>query len=536
MAEGSVDNTSLNRSLEAYQANVDANLYPPTDNSVTVLRFERLDGKEFGMISWFAVHTTSMFYGHDKSFENPNGMISSDNKGWSELKFEKAKGTDYWGEEETFIASFSNSTLGDVSPNVLGGQEGGGINDFASTHISGDKQFQKTWELYHNARRELSPRVHFRHTFKDYSKVTVAPEYTDGQERKTSYAAIGLAFAAGAEDGPSKIPYIKEGLYKGKYHESHGLKPIFLETGKMEPYPWTPEVLSVQMFTIGNVALLAVPGEFTTHCGRRIKETIASDMEQMGVDTMIICGPANAYAGYVATREEYNEQHYEGASTHFGQWTLGAFRQEFKALSSSLVNGTIPENGPQPRDLTGKQSSLQPEVVFDAPALGMEFGDLHKDAPKTAERLSVLEVIFCGAHPNNTLKTNDSFLQVERKTEDGWKAVRYDYNVDTAFSWERHGIAASKIKILWDIQEDVPAGTYRIKHSGKYKGAFSDKTYPLFLAIPENSKWFLHKSWKLALVRRKGKRFIFNFTIPNQLLMYWDNALKLLAKDKFVSS
>ena len=34
---------------------------------------------------------------------------------------------------------------------------------------------------------------------------------------------------------------------------------------------------------------------------------------------VVVAGPANTYAHYVATLEEYGEQRYEGASTIFGQ-------------------------------------------------------------------------------------------------------------------------------------------------------------------------------------------------------------------------
>lgn len=33
---------------------------------------------------------------------------------------------------------------------------------------------------------------------------------------------------------------------------------------------------------------------------------------------VVIAGPANAYAHYIATREEYGVQRYEGASTIYG--------------------------------------------------------------------------------------------------------------------------------------------------------------------------------------------------------------------------
>lgn len=471
IATGSLEGATLNRSLEAYQANADAALHPPLDNTMVLLKFQRDNGKEVGMINWFAVHATSM--------GNQNKLISSDNKGWAERKFEERKGTDYLAQGETFLAAFANSALGDSSPNIYGGENGGGVNDFASTAISGNKQFQLAWRLYHEASEELEPgRLDYRHMFCDFSRVAVAPEFADGQMRQTAFAALGLAFAAGAEDGPSNIPFIKEGDYQGHYHEAHGFKPIFVETGNMKPYPWTPEVLPVQIFTLGKMAIIAVPGEFTTHSGRRVKNTVREDLAEIGIDTLVISGPANSYAGYVTTREEYNKQHYEGASTHFGQWTLGAYCQQFKTLSGSLRNGTKPDAGPQPRDLSDHQTELQPGVIFDAPPLFQEFGDMAKEAPATVERMKVLEVAFWGGHPKNNLKLNEGYLTIERKTAQGWQVVRHDYDLDTAFMWQRDGVACSKITVVWDIGEDVPAGTYRINHSGSYKNGLSGDIKP----------------------------------------------------------
>ncbi|WP_372368983.1 neutral/alkaline ceramidase [Candidatus Uabimicrobium sp. HlEnr_7] len=467
IARGQLENTVINRSLEAYNANIDANLHEPYDKSMTLLRFERSNGEEIGLLSWFAVHATSM--------GNQNKLINGDNKGWAQRKFDTQKNSDYRAKE-TFVSVFANSTLGDVSPNIYGGENGGGINDFASTNISGEKQFKAAWNLYHNATEELAPNtLTYSHTFANFSKMKIDPEFTNGKQQKTGYAALGIAFAAGAEDGPSNIPYIKEGDMKGHYDKVHGLKPIFLETGKMKPYPWTPEVLPVQMFVVGKIAILAVPGEFTTHAGRRVRETVQPLLEQIGVEHVILTGPANTYAGYVTTREEYNEQHYEGASTHFGQWTLAAFRQQFKILSEAIISGKKAPKGPSPRDLSGKQTEIQPGVVFDTPPLFGEFGDVKEDAPEEVERLSILKVQFWGAHPKNAPQDFPTFLTIQRKSEDSWKDVRYDYDLDTAFIWKRSGISASEITVMWDIPGDVPQGTYRIIHNGYYKNGISGK-------------------------------------------------------------
>ncbi|BBM86993.1 neutral/alkaline non-lysosomal ceramidase N-terminal domain-containing protein [Candidatus Uabimicrobium amorphum] len=503
MAQGTLKGAAVNRSLEAYMANVDANLHTPIDETMTVLKFQRPGGKEIGMISWFGVHTTSVFFAHpdagNPDEDNTNRLISSDNKGWAERLFEMKKDTDYTTTEDTFVAAFANSTLGDVSANVVGNMDGGGINDYASCSIAGKKQFDKAWELYQNATTELQPTIHFRHIYSDFSDLTVKAKYTDGiRDYKTTFAALGINFTAGVErDGPSNLPYIKEGLYKGKYDPTHGTKIIFLETGKFST-PWTPEVLPIQLFTIGNLGILGVPAETTTHAGRRMRKAAKEHLQKIGVDTCIISSPTNAFANYVSTREEYNQQHYEGASTLFGQWTCAAYQQLFAELAESIAENTQLPPGPTPRDLTGKQMPLDESPYDEAPFLG-EFGDIAEKMPKEVERMSVVSMKFWGANPRNTFKTNDSFFVIERKVdEDKWVPVKFDYDLDTAFLWHRIGQHQSQIEVIWDIPADAPLGTYRIFHSGKYKDSWTQELTPYsgfsneFSVVPSKSMWISH--------------------------------------------
>lgn len=50
---------------------------------------------------------------------------------------------------------------------------------------------------------------------------------------------------------------------------------------------------------------------------------------------VVVAGPANTYAHYVTTREEYAVQRYEGASTLFGPCTL--FKFTSVSYTSSLL-------------------------------------------------------------------------------------------------------------------------------------------------------------------------------------------------------
>ena len=88
------------------------------------------------------------------------------------------------------------------------------------------------------------------------------------------------------------------------------------------PYEWSPSTVDIQMFRVGNFVMLIMPGELTTMSGRRMREAVRARLISEGVlgddAYVVIAGPANTYAHYVATREEYAVQRYEGASTIFG--------------------------------------------------------------------------------------------------------------------------------------------------------------------------------------------------------------------------
>jgi hypothetical protein len=58
--------------------------------------------------------------------------------------------------------------------------------------------------------------------------------------------------------------------------------------------------------------------------------------------TILVSGLTNGYCGYLATREEYSAQHYEGASTHFGPNQLAATQQIFHQLAGHLMRGSQP--------------------------------------------------------------------------------------------------------------------------------------------------------------------------------------------------
>lgn len=477
---GDLLDASINRSPTAYLLNpsTERGQYAyDVDKQMTLLRFTKGTGKEIGEINWFAVHGTSM--------GNDSHLISGDNKGYASYLFEKQMGTSYTTTADTFVAAFAQSNEGDVTPNIYGGTNGGGANDFESTSLSANKQLNKAVSLYNAATESLVGGVDYRHAFVKMDEVTVAPAFGGGSSRQTCEAAIGISMLAGAEDGPG---FGREGFTCADVHDlwsaftcavtsttCQAEKPIALEMGTQTPYPWTPEVLPLQIVTLGNLAIVAAPFELTTMSGRRLRNQVMSRLGPAGVTRVVIAGLANAYAGYVATREEYAAQEYEGASTHFGPWTLGALLQEFDKLAVALRDNVAVSAGPTPRDLRCCQSTVQTGVVFDDKPLFSSFGSVQQDASASYLRGQTARVTFWGAHPKNDLRLQNGYLQVQKynSTTATWSAVAYDWDWETKFKWERDNcfptFACSRNTVEWTIPSSAATGTYRIRHDGSWK-------------------------------------------------------------------
>lgn len=474
VAAGDLHGISHNRSPTAYRLNPPEELKKYAydyDPEMVLLRFDTPSGQPIGLITWFPLHGVSL--------NNKNRLISGDNKGVAEYLFEKHMRAQGY---PNFVAAFAQAHSGDVSPNPLGHEGGDSEKGFQKLLQAGVPQYQKAMALYDAAKPIYGPIGH-RHMHVDMDKVVVLPEFANGHVQKTCPAAIGVSMLAGTQDGEgigrqgvtcdtiSKI--LPRFICEKRRTECQGVKPIAIETGTMKPYPWTPNRLPFQLFKIGNVVIASLPFELTTMSGRRLKETLAKYFKE---EKIIISALANAYAGYVATPEEYQLQRYEGASTHFGPWTLNAIQQNMAKLAAALVKGESIAPGPDPIDLTDKQINLQPGVVMDQPPLLKHFGDVARNVNPNYRAGETVEVDFWGAHPKNNYHTMGSFLEIQRLSHGQWQAYRTDHDFETVYSWERSGISASLNKVFWYLPNDVENGLYRIVHFGDARSIFGKIT------------------------------------------------------------
>lgn len=367
---------NINRSLFAYLANPETersqyNASAEDDGSVekdlTLLKFQRAsDKKNIGVLTWFPTHGTSV-YGN-------NTLISGDNKGVAATLFENSV-VDDKHSAEGFVAGLSQASVGDTSPNVLGAWCEDGTGQMCSFENStcsdgksqkchargplfttddtgtascfevGRRQFEPARTLYGQPHKLTPIRgrwVKSFHTFHDMSNHKFA--LPNGTEVSTCPAALGYSFAAGTSDGPGAFDFtqhdggpnttspvwgVVSGLLKAPTEEQkacHHPKPILLDVGEVQkPYLWTPNVVDIQVFRVGQMVVVVSPGEATTMAGRRWKNAVASEVaarsqqhansesvpgqglgpHSPAAPVVVLGGPANSYTHYITTEEEY---------------------------------------------------------------------------------------------------------------------------------------------------------------------------------------------------------------------------------------
>ena len=373
LTKGDIPECGRNRSPAAYLNNPQSerDRYPnrDTDNEMLLLRFMKLDpsGKErpVGVISWYGIHPT------DRGQKNT--LVCGDNKGYASHLLETSM--QYHSVPDTFVAAFANAIAGDVSGNLEFGHIPNGTDDKKNMEKHGTQQYEKAKQLLYDAAAEaLSGSIDCRHRSVDMSCVEIENTYLvykDHREvARTWPAALGLSFAAGSrEDGvPNPDVLLREGITTSEANVNEKIANVLIslaaQIGKLIPsaldFPpdivrghvpkpilfapgardgLVPKILPIQILKIGQLVIVGFPGELTTMAGRRLRNDVLDALRGTGVQHLAMAAYANDYSQYVTTKEEYDMQHYEGASNLFGPFTLQAYQQEFRKLALTLRIG-----------------------------------------------------------------------------------------------------------------------------------------------------------------------------------------------------
>lgn len=384
-----------NRSLKSWNRNPDVTHYSFKETHKAVNRQMdmincRREGQLHAMLSLFGVHATCL--GNDLH------SYDGDNKGYAARQVEQqliASGVD---DAVAIFAQATAGDIspyyhgpGDYARRKrLKGEA-----EYAYAEANGKQQSDRALAIAAEGHEKtLTGEVDGILTYIDFTNLKADPRFAAGESAAyTSEPCHGVAFFGGTPvDGrgiAKPLAKILEGLsgvvkrhrlrhlnqypkeeqdYLRRMYAAQGTKSILMEAGRkrvlgmslqqlvapdfldpvvaemkrqtaagaIDKSAMVPTVLPLQIVRIGTLAMVCCPGEFTTTAGRRVIQTVESALRKKGIEEVLICTYCNEYMGYVTTREEYQEQAYEGGHTIFGQWTLAAFQTEFEKLASEL--------------------------------------------------------------------------------------------------------------------------------------------------------------------------------------------------------
>ncbi len=389
---------AFNRSIEAWNKNPEVKKYTKEethlafDRRMTMLVAEGLDGKPLFTINWFGVHTTTV--------PNYNHNINADNKGYAAHQLEDELEKRFGKTVLSSFAQRSCGDISPNYKYVKKrGMVMGkfGEDYLASAKFNGNIQFEKALEVFEKAQAapEVSEGLDFGLCYVKFADTKAYPEFTNGKKDAfTDSPCQGVAFFEGTAEGPGmakavgaaarqmikavrayeyaiapfstkefqdrikrrdKAQGVKEILIEAGERKIMGTSDVknfiipgwadrgiatfkkYYQNGSLNEKPWTPLVLPLQLFIIGEIALVGVPGELTAVSGWRLEKTLLDVLSKRGVKQIIISTYANAYHGYVTTFEEYQVQAYEGGHTVYGEYTLAAFQSRFKDLAEEML-------------------------------------------------------------------------------------------------------------------------------------------------------------------------------------------------------
>ena len=203
--------------------------------------------------------------------------------------------------------------------------------------------------LYERLEKELTDRVELAAGLRE---VDLDRSRSIGPVTLPKRPAVGAALLAGAYENETPvvrhIPPFKAGSAKRRGRGAQGAK--WVVGGPFQrlvlPSSGFPRVLPVQVIRLGRAALVGLPFELTVETGRRIAAAVTDQAGSRGVEQVIVSSVANEYAGYCATPEEYDLQHYEGGHTLYGPQTQPFFAAHVARLTEeTLRTGAMSEIG-----------------------------------------------------------------------------------------------------------------------------------------------------------------------------------------------
>ena len=264
---------------------------------------------------------------------------------------------------------------------------------------------------------------------------------------------FGAPTIGGSEE--SRTPFYRAGLVREgmrgddfapddpQYPKARALGPAFDLVRATLGLCASP-VFPLHVVRIGGLLIGTVPGEPTGHAAFALEKAL---LEAVRPEAAFIVGYAGDYVGYITTPEEYDAQHYEGASTIFGRPTLPHLVARLVALATAPTT-CAPSAGPI------AFRAGRPRTRFVAADCG-GVADPRPGVTSCGERISVHWQMGADF---NLLFASGWVVRVERRGADGsWSPLSH---MGRDFDDVHHSIGVHRVdSTTWAADFSLPEGS-----------------------------------------------------------------------------
>jgi neutral ceramidase len=186
-------------------------------------------------------------------------------------------------------------------------------------------------------------------------------------------------------------------------------------------------VAHLTVVRVGGMLIGTVPAEVTTTAASRMRDAMVRGAQRTGAhaDSVVLVGLTNGYMHYVTTPEEYQLQHYEGASTIHGPSSSVVLAHALERLAGLLPAVGRPSPMAQVPPLTaypGVRKRILPSRET-GPALV-------RRTVTAAWKGDTLVVRWLDVYPGRLVPADGPVLVIQVRAASGWRSVAWDDDRD----------------------------------------------------------------------------------------------------------
>lgn len=257
----------------------------------------------------------------------------------------------------------------------------------------------------------------------------------------------GVPFVTGSEEGRGPLFDVTKTPLEGvrspvELVAGHGHKAIV-------PVGQFPRAVPLMTVRVGDRVIASLPGEPTKEAGARVKAAVLARSAAAGVHKVVIAGLTNEYINYITTPEEYDRQHYEGASTMYGRLELNLLEGSLADLAGAIANGTAAARA---TDYDSKKGIVPDGAPYPP---GASDGAITTQPASSVASGAVATLSWNGGPAGRDRPVGSAFVRVEQEGPEGWTEV--DSDLGLHMLWRVDGRA-------YRAEWTVPASATTARH------------------------------------------------------------------------